>query len=384
AHTIPINKLNDFSTVRIWFFQGDNDGTVGQTGTENYDMLEPMFPNNGYKLTQYPGGHCCWVTYYNPGWNDSMTTRNFPRTDSISIYDYLLGDTSGSGSNIPPVSKPGNPQTITLPVDSLLLDGSASFDPGGSIVSYLWVKKSGPLAFNIDSANSAKTEVTGLDTGTYIFTLTVTDDSGATASADVTVTVKDSIVTPPPPQPPVANAGSNQTITLPVDSVLLNGSASSDSGGTIVSYLWVKKSGPAAFNIVSAGSAKTEVNGLDTGTYIFTLTVTDDSGATASTDVTVTVKDSVVSKPANKPPVANAGSNQTITLPVDSVMLNGSASSDSGGTIVSYLWVKKSGPAAFNIVSAGSAKTEVNGLDTGTYIFTLTVINNSGATDSAN
>ncbi len=40
--------------------------------------------------------------------------------------------------------------------------------------------------------------------------------------------------------------------------------------------------------------------------------------------------------PANRPPVANAGPDQTIILPVNSVTLDGSASTDPDGTITSY------------------------------------------------
>jgi hypothetical protein len=48
--------------------------------------------------------------------------------------------------------------------------------------------------------------------------------------------------------------------------------------------------------------------------------------------------------PVNVPPVAHAGTGQTITLPVDSVTLDGSASTDPDGTIVSYSWAKIAGP----------------------------------------
>jgi len=94
---------------------------------------------------------------------------------------------------------------------------------------------------------------------------------------------------PPPPvnQPPVANAGSSQTITLPTNSITLNGSAS-DPDGSIASYVWSKLSGGTA-TIGSATTASTSVSGLVQGTYQFRLTVTDNKGATASSDVSVTV-----------------------------------------------------------------------------------------------
>ena len=51
----------------------------------------------------------------------------------------------------------------------------------------------------------------------------------------------------------------------------------------------------------------------------------------------------------NKPPIAFAGPDKVITLPTDSVLLDGSASNDPDGMISSYLWTKISGPASFAI-----------------------------------
>ena len=46
----------------------------------------------------------------------------------------------------------------------------------------------------------------------------------------------------------------------------------------------------------------------------------------------------------NKPPIAHAGKDTTIVLPVDSVILDGRASTDPDNNIVSYAWTKISGP----------------------------------------
>src|SRR5205823_4385723 len=48
-----------------------------------------------------------------------------------------------------PVAKAGNDTTITLPRYDLNLDGSASFDPNGTILSYKWSKISGPSQYRI-------------------------------------------------------------------------------------------------------------------------------------------------------------------------------------------------------------------------------------------
>jgi hypothetical protein len=82
--------------------------------------------------------------------------------------------------NKPPTSIAGPDQAIGLPIDSILLDGSASTDPDGTITSYLWKKISGPASLTINSATSAKTYVRNLAAGTYQFELEVVDDGGLT------------------------------------------------------------------------------------------------------------------------------------------------------------------------------------------------------------
>ncbi len=51
----------------------------------------------------------------------------------------------------------------------------------------------------------------------------------------------------------------------------------------------------------------------------------------------------------NKPPIANAGVDQTLTLPKDSALLDASASTDPDGTITSFIWAKIAGPVSSNI-----------------------------------
>jgi hypothetical protein len=53
-------------------------------------------------------------------------------------------------------------------------------------------------------------------------------------------------------------------------------------------------------------------------------------------------------KEKNKPPIAIAGLDQVITLPTDSVSLDGSTSSDPDGTISEWLLKKISDPVSFN------------------------------------
>lgn len=89
--------------------------------------------------------------------------------------------------------------------------------------------------------------------------------------------------------PPVANAGPDRTITLPLSSVDLSGKGT-DTDGTIASYAWSQVSGPNTASIPNNTYDTTRANGLVAGTYVFRLTVTDDDGATGTDNVTVTVE----------------------------------------------------------------------------------------------
>ncbi len=276
--------------------------------------------------------------------------------------------------NAAPTANAGPDQTITLPTSSVTLNGSGT-DPDGTIASYSWAKVSGPAVGTIASPATASTAINGLTSaGTYVYRLTVTDNGGATATNDVQIIVNSA---PPANVAPTANAGANQTITLPTSSVTLTGSGT-DTDGSIASYAWTKVSGPAGGAIGSPATASTGITGMTTaGTYVFRLTVTDNSGATGTDDVSIIVNSA---PPANVAPTANAGANQTITLPTSSVTLTGSGT-DTDGSIASYAWTKVSGPAGGAIGSPATASTGITGMTTaGTYVFRLTVTDNAGAT----
>jgi len=179
-------------------------------------------------------------------------------------------------------------------------------------------------------------------------------------------------------QPPTANAGSNQSITLPVNTVTLTG-IGTDTDGSIASYQWSKIAGPATFTIASAASAQTAVNNLVQGTYQFALSVTDNQGAVGTSVVTITVLAPPPPPVVAIAPVANAGADQVITLPTSSVTLNG-IGTDADGTVVSYQWTKIAGPATFTMSTSTYAKLSVKNMVEGEYLFTLRVTDNIGLT----
>lgn len=171
-------------------------------------------------------------------------------------------------------------------------------------------------------------------------------------------------------KPPIARAGTDQIINLPLDSTSLDGSSSTDPDGTISSFSWRKITGPVSVNIVSLSTASTKINNLTAGIYQFELTVTDNGGLSGKDTMQVSV---INPSQPNRPPIANAGPDQTIILPVISANLDGSGSTDPDNNITNYLWTRISGPSSLNIGNANVFQTAVTNLSQGTYLFELKV-----------
>ncbi|HHJ13189.1 MAG TPA: hypothetical protein ENJ79_02270, partial [Gammaproteobacteria bacterium] len=120
--------------------------------------------------------------------------------------------------------------------------------------------------------------------GTTTVIWTATDANGNTTTAQQIVTVT------PPNVAPVANAGPDLQVSEGMAGVL-NGSASTDATGNIVSYEW-RQTGGTTVNLASANAAITSFAApqvVSTETLSFVLTVTDDGGLSSSDEVLVTV-----------------------------------------------------------------------------------------------
>jgi len=90
--------------------------------------------------------------------------------------------------------------------------------------------------------------------------------------------------------PPVANAGANQSVASGA-TVTLDGTASSDADGTIATYLWEQTSGTTV-TLTDAGTATASFvvpDVTETTSWGFSLTVTDDEGATDTDETEVSV-----------------------------------------------------------------------------------------------
>jgi len=215
---------------------------------------------------------------------------------ATAAVDNAPSDCDGGtgGGNNPPVANAGPDQTLTLSAGqssmAVTLDGSASSDADGNVVSYVWTG-------NPDPADTVRPSVT-LSAGTYNFSLVVTDDAGASSSPDsVQIVVNEATAGN---TPPVANAGPDRTLTLGAGqnsmTVGLDGSASSDADGNIVSYVW--SGSPDPEDVVRPNVT------LGAGRHTFSLVVTDNDGATSGSDSVVIQVNSSNNPPPTVPDVS--------------------------------------------------------------------------------
>ncbi|MGH9200803.1 MAG: PKD domain-containing protein, partial [Vicinamibacterales bacterium] len=95
---------------------------------------------------------------------------------------------------------------------------------------------------------------------------------------------------------PVANAGTDRTVAGGTG-VSLDGTASSDADGSIESYAWTQTAGTAVTLVDADTATPSFVTPGMAGALTFRLTITDDEGASAFDEVTITVTNDVDTVP---------------------------------------------------------------------------------------
>lgn len=281
-----------------------------------------------------------------------------------------LDFTSLSWSFLNPVANPGPNRTAPLG-STVLLDGSASTNPGGAgTLSYRWVLESQPVSSRarLSNADSAAASFVVDALGTYTISLTVSNGS-AGDRALVSISTANT--------PPVANAGPNQSAS-PGATVVLNGAASSDVDGDHITYAWslVSRPGGSAAALSNVRAVAPSFVADRAGTYIAQLIVNDGAADSLPSVTSVNVA------AANTPPVANAGRNQ-IVGPGSLVQLDGTASTDVDGDPLTYRWSLIAQPAGSAATLANPTAVNPTFLADLAGLYVAQLIVNDGRIDSA-
>jgi hypothetical protein len=264
--------------------------------------------------------------------------------------------------NSVPVANAGQNQSNAAVGTLVQLDGSKSTDVDGDPLTYLWSIVAAPA--NSQAALSANNIVNPTFTpdkpGTYTVQLTVNDGTFNSAAVTVNITTGGII------QPPTANAGLPQKL-VPNATVTLDGSGSFDPQNLPLSYAWSFTARPTGSKavLVNANTVNPTFVGDVSGTFVVQLIVNNGTLSSAASTVKIAI---------DTPPVANAGSNQTVAVGAN-VLMNGGASFDADGDTITYSWTFNSKPANSTATLSGAntvAPTFVADL-AGTYVLQLIV-----------
>jgi len=254
------------------------------------------------------------------------------------------------------VTSPANPALHQI----VNFNASASTaEPGHTIVEYSWNFGDGTLGSGSLTTHTYDTA------GTYTVTLKVTDDMGrksALASQSISVGVGGPVASFTfSPVSPVAN----QTINF-------NASQSRPAAGrTIVSYSWDFGDGTSG-----SGVTTTHTYGVP-GSYVVTLTVTDNIGQTGFATQTVSVQnDAPTARFTITPPAPTAPNGTNTDVLLDAT----SSTAATGRTIVAYNWTVTGTNTHSN--PPGGAVQTLTVRAPGVYSVTLTVTDNAGKTSS--
>jgi len=249
-------------------------------------------------------------------WNGGQTSEDLNNV-AAGLYSVTITDANNCTVALSAtVNNIGGPIASSVALDATCGNANGSVNAtvtgGTAPYTYLW-------------SNGATTEdISGLTAGTY--TLTVSDDNGCVAVTAATVN----------------NLAAPSATAVPTDATCGNADGSVDAtitgGATPYTYQW------------SNGATTEDLTGVGVG--VFTLTVTDANGCTATVSATV----NNIGGPSALAVATNAtceNSNGSINLTV------------SGGTA----------PYAF-VWSNGATSEDLTGLDSGIYFVTVTDANN--------
>ena len=244
------------------------------------------------------------------------------QVNSITVPITIVDD----GNNAVPIAKAGNDISV-VPGATITLSGANSTDPDGSadIETYKWEQTSGADVGIVNSDQSVATATAPAQDATLIFTLTLTDKTGATSSDQVIVNVSETNVSPTA----VAIASPSQAALGAT--VSLSGSQSSDPEGGALRYSWTTQTPGVTINAFSSENTTAIMPSSGQQGVEFQLEVTDDRGAKSTARTIVNVGSGI-------PPSVNAGGDKTVKEG-DLVTLRGSAADPDGAdSAIVYTW----------------------------------------------
>jgi PKD repeat protein len=257
------------------------------------------------------------------------------------------------------------PTSGALPL-VVTFDGSASYDSDGSIVSYDWNFGDEGTAVGMIVTHTYSTS------GTFSASLTVTDNDGNTDDASEDIQVGN------PSQPPAVDFSFTPSTGIYPCEIAFDGGPSRDPDGTIVDYSW-------NFGDGGRGSGQVARHTYTRwGTFSVSLTVRDNSGASASKVRNIEIRR--IFQPLSIRWESHQDESLFQTRYVIEVSWDRNPANDSLGVqiVLHRIWRKKAGESDLAFKPIGEVTADVYSyVDKGagsdnTYVYTVTVRDSQG------
>ena len=294
---IAVRRPENFT----WYIRYSSNGSMTETtfGNQAEDIPVPA-DYDGDGKADIAVRRSSEQTFYILNSSDSRTQtirfglaeEDIPINAPITEIIAKLNAVNLEPENTAPVADAGADQTVPQG-SNVQLDGANSSDADNDPLTYAWQFISKPQNSLAQLSDNSVVDpgFTADQSGLFILSLVVNDGQVNSSSDEVTITVEESI---PDNTPPVANAGTNQQVSVN-SPVSISGAQSSDADGDSLSYSWEMTSRPDSSNAELTGAASVSASFTPdiAGNYQLQLTVND--GTETSTDtVTITASNNNV------------------------------------------------------------------------------------------
>lgn len=324
---------SSYATVRFSRFYNNEIGMINGHSTKNsiynntigiqtpsYPKYNNIYNNDKYNIQQtstYTNDINASLNWWGTTNNNTIEEKIYDIWDNPTIGEVFYKPFLSSPVDItyhPPVADAGSDQEVVVG-QTVYFDGSGSNDPDGVSTTYYW-------SFGDGNGENCYSECNTTHVyywpGIYTASITVRFDIlRATDTCTIRVT-----------SPPVANAGTDQTVNVN-ETVNFDGSNSYDSDGDTLTYNWDFGDG-ASTGWQSISTTSHSYNSA--GNYTVTLFVND--GLATANDTCLIV---VMESPKNSKPVSNAGPDQSVKVN-QTVRFDSSGSYDPDGDKLTYHW----------------------------------------------
>lgn len=365
------NTFWSTASASSWTTGGSGSAWKSAVGDTTTSLAAPTFPNASASVQGFlsgigvsAGSNAAAIAALETACQNQRRyawNANYTATKANDYFRQAFGFAPlGGPSNLAPVANAGVDQSSTdtdrSGANAVTLSGSASTDVDGTIAAYAWSEGSTSLGSGVSITPS-------LACGVHTITLTVTDNAGASASDTVVVTIT-----------PTTAAG--VTATPGTLSLTFSSNAYPGSATPTYNWRWGNPGGSAGVypNTRSVTTTATVATFATAGLVRYQQSVTIGGVQSAwTTEATATPN----AAPAPQAPTANAGVDQDVTDSdlngSQAVTLNGSASSDTDGTVTAWAW---SG------VVSGSGSSPTLTFPLGVHVESLVVTDNAALTST--